>query len=81
MNFIIHLEMKMPDGMNRHYYYGSLSAIFTAWNPGDIGVSIWKLRRCKLSPANPYENNKVIIRKGMVVRKTQRPHAKFNPFD
>ena len=39
-NTVTHLEMKMPDGNNRHYYYGSLSAIFSAWNPADVGVNL-----------------------------------------
>lgn len=80
-NTVTHLEMKMPDGNNRHYYYGSLSAIFSTWNPADVGVNLRALYQHKLSPAHPYENDKCIIRQGTVVRKTQRPHAKFNPFD
>jgi len=79
LNTIIHLEMKHPNG-NKHYYYGSKTAIFTNWTSDELGVSIWKLMRFNLSSSNPYENDRIIIRKGTIVRKSQRPHATFDPF-
>lgn len=80
-NTITHLEMKMPDGNNRHYYYGSLSAIFSAWNPADVGVNLRALYTHRLSPNHPFENDKCIIRQGTVVRKTQEKPSHFDPFD
>ncbi len=79
-NTITHLEIKMPDGKNRHYYYGSMTAIFEYWSPDDLGVTLRKLYEHKLSKSHPYENDKCIIHQGIVMRKTQKPHAKFNPF-
>jgi len=78
-NTITHLELKCPDG-NKHYYYGCMASIFAQWNPGDIGVTLRKLWEHKLSPSHPYENDRVIIRQGTIVRKSQRPHATFDPF-
>lgn len=78
-NTITHLELKCPDG-NKHYYYGSMSAIFEHWTSHDIGVNLRKLYAHKLSPAHPYENDKCIIHQGTVIRKAQQPHAKFDPF-
>jgi len=77
---ITHLEIKCPDG-NRHYYYGSMSAIFNNWQYGDIGVTLRQLYYHKLSPTHPFENNKCIIRQGTIVRKPQKPHAKYDPFN
>lgn len=78
-NTITHLELKCPNG-NKHYYYGSMAAIFRDWKPAEIGVNLRALWTHKLSPANPYENDRVIIRQGTIVRKTQTPHQKYDPF-
>jgi hypothetical protein len=70
-NSITHLEIKCHDG-NRHFYYGSMAAIFDHWTSDDIGLNLRKLYDYRLSPQHPYENDKCIIRQGTIVRKTHK---------
>ena len=57
---IFHLELKAEKA---HRYYGSLSALFK-YNK-DIGVSKFTLDRYNWS--NVFENDRVIIRKSLIV--------------
>lgn len=59
---VIHLE---KDG--RHYYFGSLAAIYTVFDKTDIGISYGSLRNYGLSEDKPYQNKFVTIRKGHLV--------------
>lgn len=75
---IYHLHIKRTD---EHRYFGSISAIFDVFTPINLGVNLRKLYGHKLSKAHPYENEKCIIRQGAIVRKSQKPRAKFDPFN
>lgn len=61
---VIHLEKD-----EKHYYFGSLAAIYTQFQPEEIGVAYGTLRNYKLTPDRPYQNQKCIIRKGILVTK------------
>lgn len=54
---IFHLYNKEQE---KHSYYGSLQALFNHFN--NLGVSKFTLDRYDF--ANPFENDKVVIRKG-----------------
>lgn len=61
---IIHLE---KDG--KHYYFGSLAAIYTIFKSEEIGIAYGTLRNYKLTSNKPYQNQKCIIRKGTLITK------------
>lgn len=54
---IFHLYIKDKE---KHSYYGSLQALFNHFN--NLGVSKFTLDRYDF--ANPFENEKIVIRKG-----------------
>lgn len=64
---IIHLYLK-ETGENR--YFGSPSAMYELFSKEDLGISRQSLLNyyC-LSKKNIYENNKCVIRKGVIERK------------
>ncbi|WP_068704502.1 hypothetical protein [Paludibacter jiangxiensis] len=57
---VIHVEL--ADG--RHFYFGSLAAIYTLFEGSDIGIGYGSLRNYGLSESKQYQNAKCIIRKG-----------------
>lgn len=59
---IVHLEI---DG--RHYYYGNLKALCDHWSKEDIGVSHSYLKNLNISEGKPYQNDKCIIRRGIII--------------
>ena len=59
---IVHLE---KDG--KHYYYGNLKALTDHWDKDTIGVSYAYLKNLNISGDNPYQNDKCIIRRGIIV--------------
>ncbi|NDW08471.1 hypothetical protein [Dysgonomonas sp. 520] len=61
---VIHLEM---DG--KHYYFGSIANIYEYFDKDIIGISYGSLRNYGLSQEKPYQNNKCIIRKGVLLAK------------
>ncbi|MBS4059649.1 MAG: hypothetical protein KG029_04565 [Bacteroidetes bacterium] len=66
---VYHVEFK---GTGRHYYFGSLAAIFDRFTIDQIGVEIstfWYDHDFDLSP---YQNDKVIVRFGYLVAKEGR---------
>jgi hypothetical protein len=65
---VIHLYLKEND---THHYFGSMANIFEHFKnwKEDIGISFGSLRNYGLSPEKPYENKKVIIRKGVLLAK------------
>lgn len=63
---VYHVEFK---GTGRHYYFGSLAAIFDRFTVDQIGTQIetfWYDHDFDLSP---YQNDKVIVRFGYLVTK------------
>lgn len=61
---VIHLELN-----GEHHYFGSIASIYDYFTPQDIGVVYGTLRNYGLSPEHPYQNNKCIIRKGVLHQK------------
>lgn len=58
-------------GDDRHYYFGSVAAIFDTFTPDDLGVSMTTLWNYKLTPDRPYKNNRCAIYRGIINRKKQ----------
>lgn len=60
---VIHLQMS-----DKHYYFGSLAAIYTMFGAEDIGIGYGALRNFGLDEKKPYVNVKreVVIRKGVL---------------
>ena len=59
---IVHLE---KDG--KHYYYGNLKALTDSWSKEDIGVSYSYLKNLNIDENKPYQNEKCIIRRGIII--------------
>lgn len=66
---VIHLTIKAGD---QHSYYGSLACIFDHHSEEEIGVKYSKLRNYGISQDKPFENQKVIIRKGRLLTKDRK---------
>lgn len=62
---IIHLEIN-----GRHYYFGSLGALFSRFNKEDLNVAYGTLRNFKIEADKPYKNDKCTIRKGEIITST-----------
>ena len=66
---VIHLYFKDSD---THHYMGSMANIFEHYIKDEIGIGFGSLRNYGLSPDKPYENKKVIIRKGILQAKPKQ---------
>lgn len=66
---VIHLYFKEKD---EHLYFGSMANIFEHYAKEEIGISFGSLRNYGLSPTKPYENKKVVIRKGRLQAKPKQ---------
>ncbi len=66
---VVHLYVKSND---THHYFGSIANIFEYFNSQDIGISFGSLRNYVVSPTKPYENAKIIIRKGILLAKPKK---------
>lgn len=68
---VIHLQMG-----DNHYYFGCLASIYDMFSPEEIGITYGNLRNYVVKPDKPFENDKVIIRKGVLIpskhHKTQK---------
>lgn len=59
---VIHVEVK---DTHEHFYFGSAAAMFQDSRVKSLmGIAYQTFRTKKLSEANPYENEFVIVRKG-----------------
>ena len=67
---VIHLYIEETD---KHYYFGSLQAMFESFSPEQLGVAIQTLYNTWNDI--PYINDKVTIRKGRLI---QKKHSKTN---
>lgn len=63
---VIHLYLKEED---EHLYFGSMANIYEFFKHEQIGITFGSLRNYGLSQGKPYENEKVIIRKGILLAK------------
>lgn len=59
-------------GDDRHYYFGSVAAIFDHFTPDELGVSLPTLWNYGLAPDRPYKNNRCVIYRGNIERKRQK---------
>ena len=59
---IVHLE---KDG--KHYYYGNLKALTDHWDKASLGISYTYLKNLKISGDHPYQNDKCVIRRGVIL--------------
>lgn len=66
---VIHLYLKESD---THHYFGSMANIFEHNSKDELSISFGSLRNYGLSPEKPYENKKVIIRKGILQAKPKQ---------
>lgn len=58
-------------GDDRHFYFGSIAAIFDRFTPDELGVSMAALWNYGIAPDRPYINNKCRIYRGTIQRKHQ----------
>ena len=58
---VIHVEYN-----GQHYYFGSLSAIYTKFSSKDLGIALGTLRNYGLKE-EPYQNSLCTIRKGFLI--------------
>jgi len=61
---VIHLQIG-----DEHHYFGSIANIYECYDADTIGISYGSLRNYGLSQDKPYQNNKCIIRKGILLAK------------
>jgi hypothetical protein len=65
---VIHLTIKAT---NEHSYYGSIACIYDHYTNEEIGIRYSSLRSFGVSEDKPYENKKVVIRKGKLLTKNR----------
>ena len=63
---VFHVELKRT---HKHFYYGSLAAIFDDFKPEEIGVTVETLYYSHDFEFGPYQNEIVIIRFGYLKTK------------
>ena len=54
---VIHVEIS-----GLHFYFGSLTAVYTKFTPEQLGVALGTLRNYRVTSDKPYQNSKCIIR-------------------
>lgn len=59
---VIHVEVN-----GKHYYFGSLAAIYEVFDSKTLGIGYGSLRNVGLSHEKPYQNKHCIIRKGVLL--------------
>jgi len=63
---VIHLHLLNKD---EHHYFGSIANMFEFYDADTLGISYGSLRNYGLSYERPYQNNKCVIRKGVLLSK------------
>jgi hypothetical protein len=66
---VVHLYLKSDDS---HHYFGSMANVYEHFESAEIGISFGALRNYGLSANKPYENKRVIIRKGVLLAKPKK---------
>jgi hypothetical protein len=59
---VVHVEIA-----GQHFYFGSLTAIYTRFTKEQLGVALGTLRNYRVAGDKPYQNSKCTIRKGVLV--------------
>ncbi len=70
---VIHLQIG-----DDHHYFGSIANIYEYYDADTIGISYGSLRNYGLSKDKPHQNNKCIIRKGVLLAKPSNRGKKVN---
>lgn len=70
---VVHLQIG-----DDHHYFGSIANIYEYYDADTIGISYGSLRNYGLSKDKPYQNNKCIIRKGILLAKPSNRGKKVN---
>ena len=65
---VIHVELREPYNGKRHFYFGSIAAIFDELSEEQIGIKKESLWNVDLSRVE-YQNNYCTIRMGFIKRK------------
>lgn len=70
---IYHLHFKNENLEKKDYYFGSISAIYEVFDKKQIGIQASSLYNFKFDEfTNPiYQNNRCIIRKDILITKSQ----------
>jgi len=58
---VVHVEY-----LGKHYYYGSMAAIYIEFTPEQLGIALGTLRNYRLEDNKPFKNEKCTIRKGIL---------------
>ena len=66
---VVHLEIG-----GKHYYYGNLKALTDNWDKNSLGASYSYLKNLNISEDKPYQNDKCIIRRGVIVTSPKRSY-------
>lgn len=77
---IIHVEFLTGEMAGEHRYFGSLIAIYEYFAIEDIGISYVPLMRKQIKSYNPYQNKKVIVRRGELHTKPTKRRPPANLF-
>lgn len=59
---VVHLEIG-----GQHFYYGNLKALCDHWDKDALGVSYTYLKNLNISQNKPFQNEKCVIRRGIIV--------------
>ncbi len=59
---VVHVELD-----SKHYYFGSLAAIYERLTKEQVGIGYASLRNYGLSEEKPYRNKYCTIRKGILI--------------
>lgn len=59
---VVHVEIA-----GQHYYFGSMTAIYTVFTSVQLGIALGTLRNYRVANDKPYQNSKCFIRKGVLV--------------
>lgn len=59
---VVHVEIT-----GQHYYFGSLTAIYTVFTSEQLGVALGTLRNFRVASDKSYQNSKCTIRKGILI--------------
>lgn len=59
---VVHVELG-----GQHFYFGSLSAIYTLFTKEQLGIALGTLRNYRITINKPYRNERCTIRKGVLI--------------
>ena len=73
---IVHLEKN-----GHHYYYGNLKAMTDHWGKDAIGISYTYLKNLNITEDRPYQNDKCVIRRGIIITSERAKESKKPTYD